>query len=359
MIALALRPGEAHSTSLEQVADARPEAGEVLLRTLRVGVCGTDREMHEGHFGKAPEGSELLVLGHELLARVERDGHGFERGELVAATVRRSCGHCDACAAGAPYACMTGDYRERGITRLHGFAAGLVAEAPEHLVRVPSELGTLAVLAEPASICARGIRHARAIGDRQPWKPERALVLGTGAIGMLATYLLRLDGFEVWTVGRTAAGSPKAELAEACGARYVATGETPPADVASDVGGFDVVVEATGDAEVMTGPLGLLGRGGVACLLGIDGRPRRIGLDGPVLGVDAVLENRVLFGSVNAHRRDWEAAVAALAAARARWPEPLERFVGLRVPLDRYADAFAFRGVKATLEIGRAGSAAA
>jgi hypothetical protein len=67
----------------------------------------------------------------------------------------------------------------------------------------------------------------------------------------------------------------------------------------------------------------------------------------------------VLFGSVNAHRTDWEAAVRALAAARARWPDALERFVGLRVPLDRYADAFAFRGVKATLQLASAGSAAA
>ena len=109
----------------------------------------------------------------------------------------------------------------------------------------------------------------------------------------------------------------------------------------------------------MLDTLGLLRRGGVACLLGLDGRPQRIGLDGPVLGVDAVLENRVLLGSVNAHRTDWEAAVAALAAARARWPGALERFVGLRVPLDRYEDAFAFRGVKATLQIVPAGPAAA
>ena len=350
MIALTIRPGEAGSTGLEQVAEPRPDSGEVLLRTLRVGVCGTDREMHEGHFGEAPEGSERLVLGHEMLARVERDGHGFERGDLVAATVRRSCGHCDACAAGAPDACMTGDYRERGITRLHGFAAELVAEAPEHLVRIPPELGTLAVLAEPASICARGIRHARAIGDRQPWKPARALVLGTGAIGMLATYLLRLDGFEVWTVGRALPGSPKAELAEACGARYAATGDTPPPELAADAGGFDVVVEATGDAEVMLATLGLLARGGVACLLGIDGRPREVTLDGTVIGVDAILQNRSLFGSVNANRVDWLAAVGQLERARQRWPEALAAFVGLSVAPDRFEEAFGFGGVKATLD---------
>ena len=68
-----------------------------------------------------------------------------------------------------------------------------------------------------------------------------------------------------------------------------------------------------------------------------------------MLGVDTVLENRVLFGSVNAHRKDWLAAVAALDRARERWPDALEQFVGLRVPLDRFAEAFGHTGVKATL----------
>ena len=71
-----------------------------------------------------------------------------------------------------------------------------------------------------------------------------------------------------------------------------------------------------------------------------------------MIGLDAVLENRVLFGSVNAHHQDWVAAVGSLARARERWPEELEAFVGLRVPLDRFQEAFDYRGgVKATLEV--------
>ncbi len=71
---------------------------------------------------------------------------------------------------------------------------------------------------------------------------------------------------------------------------------------------------------------------------------------GTVVGIDTVLENRVLLGSVNAHRRDWEAGVHDLVAMRERWPDALEHLVGLRVTPDRFADAFAFRGVKATLQ---------
>ena len=351
MQALVVQPGVAGSTRVEERPARRPAAGEVPVRVLEVGVCGTDREIAHGLFGVAPSDGEALVLGHELLGVVERDGHGFARGELVTATVRRSCTHCLACLEGSPDSCLTGDYDERGITRLHGFARELVGEDPDELIRIPRSLGRLGVLAEPASVCARALRHARAIGDRQPWRLRRALVLGAGAVGMLATYLLRLDGVEVWTVALEPAGDPRAALVEACGARYVSTRDTPPAALRDEVGGFDLVVEAAGDAQLMADTISLLGRSGVACLIGIDPRLRTVTIDGPVIGVDTILGNRVLFGTVNAQRRDLDAAVGALDRARALWPGAVEALVGLRVPLDRFAEAFDHAGIKATLVV--------
>jgi threonine dehydrogenase-like Zn-dependent dehydrogenase len=346
---LVVTPGEAHSTRVADVPEPRAETGDVLLRTLAVGVCGTDREISAGLFGIAPGEGRPLVLGHELLGVVDRDGHGFSRGDLVTATVRRSCGHCLACDQGSPDACHTGDYSERGITRLDGFARELVAEAPEHVVAIPARLGRLGVLAEPASICARAIRHVRTVGGRQAWAPQRALVVGTGAIGMLAACFLRLDGLDVWAAGRSSAGTDKARQVEACGARYVSTAETPLADLVREVGGFDVMIEAAGDAQLALDALALLGRNGVACLLGIDGRQRTVALDGPVIGLDTILQNRALIGSVNAHRTDWDDAVGRLDAARTRWPDTLDGFVGFRVPVDRFQEAFDFRGIKATV----------
>ena len=349
MQALVVRPGEAHTTRVADVPQPPVRGGEVALRTLEVGVCGTDREISEGLFGVAPEGDDFLVLGHEFLGAVERDGHGFTRGDLVTAIVRRSCSHCLACREGAPDSCLTGDYNERGITRLHGFAREIVAEDPAQLIGIPRSLGRLGVLAEPTSICERGIRHARSIGGRQPWELQRALVIGAGAIGMLSTYLLRLADIEVWTAARSRADDPRAELAAASGARYVSTVAQPLTSLREEVGGFDLVVEATGDAQVMIDSVGMLRRSGVACLLGIDPRNRPIELDSRVIGVDAILENRVVFGSVNANRMDWLAAVESLDRARERWPDVLQEFVGLRVPLDRFAEAFEHKGVKATL----------
>src|SRR5256886_5806114 len=304
MHALVTQPGHTQTTHIEDVPAVEAREGEVLVRTLEVGVCGTDREISEGLFGIAPRDEAQLVLGHEALAVVERAGYGFTRGQLVTATVRRSCGHCIACAEGSPDSCLTGDYSERGITRLHGYARELVAEDPEQLVAMPKSLGRLGVLAEPTSICERALRHARAIGGRQPWQLERALVIGAGSIGLLMTYLLRLADVEVWT----ASLEPDNELVELSGARYASTHD----EALSELGSFDLVIEAAGNAQVMAQTLGLLRRSGVACLLGIDPRRQTVELDGPVLGVDTILENRVLFGSVNAQRQDWLAAVADL-----------------------------------------------
>jgi glucose 1-dehydrogenase len=349
MQALLVTPGEAGSARIGGVPEARPGEGEVLLRTLEIGVCGTDREIAEALFGEAPEGEEHLVLGHELLGEVVEGEGQFRPGDLVAATVRRSCGRCAACAAGSPDACLTGLYRERGITRLHGFASELAVESPEHLVPIPKELDRFGVLAEPSSIVSRGIRHAQAVGGRQPWEPSRALVLGAGAIGALATFFLRLEGYEVWTASRGPAGSEKADLVERTGARYVSTATADLEELARDVSGFDLVAEATGDAEVMARSLGLLRRNAVSLLLGLDPRPGTVEIERATLGVDVVVQNRAVLGSVNAHRDDWEAAVRRLTAVAERWPDAAERVVGLRVEPGRFEDAFGFRGVKATL----------
>jgi threonine dehydrogenase-like Zn-dependent dehydrogenase len=339
MKALVAEPGVAHSTRVEDIDEPKGEG--VLLRMLEVGVCGTDREISEGEFGVAPDGGKQLVIGHESLAEVARDGHGFSKGDLVCATVRRSCGHCVACGEGAPDSCLTGDYSERGITRLDGFARELVLEQREHLIRIPRSLGRLAVLAEPTSICTRGIRHALTIGARQPWEPKRALVTGAGAVGLLSTMLLRLEGFDVWT----ASLEPSSAIADALGAHYVSTKTTDLADL----GPFDIVVEGAGNAQLMLDAVGLLGRSGVACLLGIDGREGKAHIENKVIGVDMVLENRVLFGSVNARPDDWVTGVDALDRAHRQFPGALEELIGLRVPLDRFEEAFAYHGGKATL----------
>src|SRR4029078_9570625 len=100
-------------------------------------------------------------------------------------------------------------------------------------------------------------------------------------------------------------------------------------------------------------------RNGVACLLGLDARRRPVELDGRVVGVDAVVENRTVFGSVHAHRIDRLSPLGSLEGISARWPDEVREFVGLRVPLDRFAEAVGHTGAKATRGVAVSRGAAA
>ena len=163
-----------------------------------------------------------------------------------------------------------------------------------------------------------------------------------GAVGMLTTMLLRLEGVDVTVASLEERGA----AVEALGARYVsiAAGEL------SELGRLRP--RRRGAPATRSSPpthSACSRRSGVACLIGIDGRDQAVQLDGRVLSLDFVLGNRVVFGSVNAHRQDWQAAVEALDRARAGFADVLEQFVSFRVPLDRFDEAFEHRGGKATL----------
>ena len=260
------------------------------MRVLEVGVCGTDREISEGLFGVPADGSSL-VLGHESLAVVERDGHGFSKGDLVTATVRRSCRHCLACAEGAPDSCLTGDYVERGITRLDGFARELVAEDPAQVIPIPATLGT-ARRARRADLDLRARDPPRADDRRPPALAARAR----------ARRRRRRDrrssrptccGSRASRSGRPRS-SRAATLVSASGAHYVSTA------------GHLAHRPARGDRRLRPRHLGGArraadGRQRSACCAAAASRAcsastgarSRSSIDGPVLGLDAMLENRV------------------------------------------------------------------
>ena len=332
MQALVAAPGRGrHATAVEAMPEPRPGRTQVLVRPVEVGVCGTDREISEGWFGIAPAGEERLILGHELLGRVERDGHGFARGDLVTATVRRSCGHCHACADGAPDACGTGDYsraRDHAAARLRRRARGRCRRAPRR--RAGGAPRRSACWPSPRRSAPARSATRRRSADASRGGPAARSCSGAGAIGMLCTYFLRLEGLDVWTTALEPADSEKARLVAECGARYVPVGETPAAVLAEEVGGFDVVIVAAGSAQLSLDALAPAApRRRRVSARHRRARPR-VALPGPVIGVDAILGNRALLGSVNANVVDWHAAVEQLAAAQRRWPDALDRFVGLR-----------------------------
>lgn len=336
MRALTVRPGQPNSAQVEEVPEPPASDGPVLVETLAVGVCGTDLEIVSGAYGWPPPARDRLVLGHESLGRVLEapPASGLRHGDLVAGIVRRPDPvPCPNCAAGEWDMCRNGRYTERGIKERDGFCSGRYRIHPEFAVKVVSHLGLLGVLLEPASVLAKAWEHLERIGRRAVWKPRRVLVTGAGPIGLLAALMGRQRGLEVDVLDRVTEG-PKPQLVADLGAHYH-TG--PVHDLATAA---DVVIECTGVGQLVFDIVSVTPPGCVTCLTGISSGGRPIPVDVAALNKAMVLENDVIFGSVNANRRHYEQAADALAKADAGW---LARVVNRRVPLADWKDALVRR----------------
>jgi glucose 1-dehydrogenase len=338
MRAMTVIPGQPGSAELSELPDPRPADGELLLEPLYLGVCGTDREIVDGVHGEPPPGHERLVLGHELLARVKEvprgegaSGSRFEPGQLVAGIVRRPDPvPCACCAQGEWDMCRNGRYTERGIKGLDGYGSELVTLEADFAVPIPDELGTLGVLTEPSSVLAKAWEQIDRISTRACSVHERVLVTGAGPIGLLAALMGAQRGLEVHVLDRGTEGA-KPEAVRALGARYHA-GEVT--EVAKDVEP-DLVVECTGVAELVAGAMQHTAPGAIVCLTGV-APSRTLSVDVGALNNELVLENDVVFGSVNANRRHFEQAVRSLRDADPDW---LARLVTRSVPLDSWPEA--------------------
>jgi threonine dehydrogenase-like Zn-dependent dehydrogenase len=331
MQAVTIVPRRAGSLRLDSMDEPPPHQGAVLARTLAVGVCGTDRELIDGDYGEAPPGEERLILGHESLGRVVEApaGSGLSVGELVCGIVRHPDPlPCVNCAVGEWDMCRNGRYTERGIKQAHGFASGHFRAAPEFLVKVSPALGLAGVLLEPASVLAKAWEHIEHIGRRARWAPRRALVTGAGPVGLMGALLGVQRELEVHVYDRHETG-PKPELVRALGARYHL--QFPSLE-------FDIVLECTGAPQVIARAVAGCSPDAIICLTGLGGRRSAATIDAAALNESLVLENRVVFGSVNANRRHYEAAAQALQRAERAW---LERLLTRKLPLDRFAEAYA------------------
>jgi glucose 1-dehydrogenase len=331
--AVTVIPGTAGSARLDDVAEPGAELGSVLVESLAVGVCGTDVEITSGLYGWAPPGSERLILGHESLGRVIDPGHsGFAVGDHVVGIVRRPdpvpCSHC---AVGEWDMCSNGGYTERGIKEVDGFMSDRWRIEPEYAVKVDQSLGILGVLLEPTTVIVKAWEHIGAIGRRTFWDPSTVLVIGAGPIGLLAALIGVQQGADVHVLDRARAGR-KPALVEALGASYH-TGPISELGLAPDI-----VLECTGVAPLLRAAAEAAAPGAIISLLGVGGPVVPDASAPTTLLTDAVLKNFVLFGSVNANRRQYFLAARVLAKADRSW---LEQLVTRRVQPESFERALA------------------
>lgn len=340
MKAVAVYPRKQGPVHLREVKKPIPTNGEVIIRALEVGVCGTDREIVNGLYGDAPYGSDFLILGHESLGIAESDGVDVKKGDMVVATVRRPCPeHCLNCTRGEIDMCLTGNYREKGIKGLHGFMTEYYTEDPKYLVRVPQDLRHVAILLEPLSVVEKVIEQIFKIQKRLEWEPRTALVLGAGPIGLLSTFVLRDIGITTYTFARSPSGRLNDRLIEESGAHYLSATDTPLSYVPSKIGQIDLIVEATGSASLPFEAICVLGINGIIALTGIAGQGRILEIDTSCINLKMVLENKLVFGSVNANKSHFETGVRRLKSIEERWPGVLRNMITRRVPIQRFQEA--------------------
>ena len=351
MKAIAIIPGTT-TVSLIDVAEPQVTApDEVKIKTMQVGICGTDREEVSGGRADAPPGEEKLIIGHEMFGEVVDVGTAVtkvKRGDYGVFMVRRGCGKCKACLNGRSDLCYTGDYTERGIKGANGFQALYVVDKEQYLVQVPNEMKDVGVLTEPMSVAAKAIDEAQLIQrarlrefeSAENWFAGRkTLVAGIGAIGLMAAFALRLRGAEVIGMDIVDEDTLRPQILKAIGGTYVDGRKVKVTDLDESCGEVDFVFEATGIAQLEFQLIDAMGMNGIYVATGIPGGERPLTIEGASLMKQLVLKNGVVLGSVNASLAHYGMAVDDLHACLQKWPEQIRAVITEKIPYQKFNEA--------------------
>lgn len=240
--------------------------GEVIVKVQATGICGSD--LH-GYLGHDKTRSPGMILGHELsgivvASTVER----FPEGLLVTTNSAMTCGHCDYCIEGRDNLCVS--RRSLGKHRQGGFAEYLSIPASA-LVEVPQDMDpVVAALTEPLANSVHAVQLARRTMLR-PLADARTLVVGGGAIGFLATLLLRAYGCRHLTLAEV--NAPRRAMAEV----HIGCRTCDPRTDRPDDASFDFVLDAVGSRETVAFGIAALARGGTIAGIGLQNH--EVGLD--------------------------------------------------------------------------------
>ncbi len=343
MRAVAIYPKSGKLDVIETPTPSIKSPHDVLVKTLSVGLCGTDHEIAAQDYGRAPDDGDYLILGHECLGEVLEVGaavNRFSPGQLVVPSVRRPCDSesCAACRSGRPDFCLTGDFTERGISGAHGFMCEQFVESEQYLHPVPDEMRDFGVLTEPLTIAMKALIQIRDIQDRLPYMKTAnfkngilegltAVVLGAGPVGLLGALALLNSGARVFVYSRKEEPNENSKIIENAGGEYVSSSTVSAEQFAELTGNVDVIYEATGASSFAFKMTKLLGRNSIYILTGVPGRKGPVEIDADRIMRDMVLKNQLIVGTVNAGAPAYEAAINTLGDIHKRWPASIDGII--------------------------------
>ncbi len=265
-----------------EIADIKLRIEEGLkLRTLRTGICGTDKEIVEGRLSFArPEIGEKLVLGHEALAVIEDPGSSvtFRKGDIVVPMVRRP-GKCKMCRLGRQDYCEDGDFVEAGIRGRDGFMREEFYDKEKFLVKVEDKsIEDLAVLTEPLKNVMKMVEifnfqklRIPTYCDDSTMSCKNLYVFGTGTEGLLISAVFKTMGLNVIAVNRHPPRETVAKFLDSNNITYLDTSREP---ISSYVKKFpmDFAIDAVGSMDVMRDISLNISRNGIVILFGTSGQ---------------------------------------------------------------------------------------
>lgn len=359
MKAIGLIRGKEGVQRFEVPRPAVTSARQVLVRVIEAGIDGTDLETVARNKFNMPLGEDTMIVGHEAIGIVEDIGGevtSVDIGDIVVPTVRRGCGLCAPCLHNRSDMCQTGLYTERGIKGANGYFTEYFADDEDYIVRVPAGIEAYAVLAEPLSVAEKAVDEIKHFRSRALWSCDYpdyniesegwgncrvGLVIGAGSLGFLSTAVLRLGGVQTFVAEIAPEDSLKVRLVKELGAHYVNTKNKSAADVINITGNPDIIIETSGVTELALNLTTGLARNGVCVLTGIPSGSQEVCLNGDFMARTLVLENQIVFGSVNSSRIHFKLALQDLQKLRDEYGTLLSRVINKRYSPDEYREAFA------------------
>jgi aldose 1-dehydrogenase [NAD(P)+] len=312
--------------------------GRIKIRIIENGICGTDREIVQGRMTseRAPQGRDWLVLGHEAIGKVEEGFGEFKVNDLVMPVNRRGCGKCNNCLMGRADHCETGEFVEAGISDMDGFMREYYYDDPRYLVKVPQGIEDIAILAQPLSDLEKSVDEIIKVQERVYWRCNdgtfscrKALIMGTGPIGILFSMLLRTYSFQVTVANRREPTEIENQIFQEIGVDYYNSSKGYK-EINKK---FDIVFNAsTAPPTVIEETLPLLNYNGV---LGLFGFPPSGEMKVGFQEIQKLsLKGIAILGLSNGQKPHFEEAMRHLSQWKITWPKTANKLITRTVSVD-------------------------